>query len=179
MAHEQRALAGRVLALESFFRRVQAERMHDVPILNPALQVQALGFVPAVEPGPDAGAVAEGVLLTPWFMSLLRLPLAVEPAQARVGRKFERVFGNECFEFIGAHDPGLGYYEACALFSPMACFSSQADAIGTAQAVCKQLRERAAQPAQGAPALPSRRAFFLPRGMAAAAEPAARGPARP
>ena len=122
------ALAERVRALQAFYRRVQVERMQGVALLNPALAVQALGF--AWRAGATgAQAVAEGVLITPWFMSLLRLPAQVQGHQGRVGLKQLHDFGNESFEFIGAHDPSLGFHEACALFSPMGDFSGQPQAV--------------------------------------------------
>ena len=148
----------RVSALVGFYRRVQAERMQGIPILNPALCVEAVGFRAA----EDEDAVAEGVLITPWFMSLVRLPLAVQDHAGRVARKAVRGFGNERFDFIGAHDPAVGYHEACALFSPMADFRSQAQARETAEAVLAQLWP-APQPAAVAEPVPARRSFFMAR----------------
>jgi len=59
----------RVAALVSFYRQVETKRMQGIPILNPALSVEAVGFRPA-----DADeTVSEGVLITPWFMSRTRL----------------------------------------------------------------------------------------------------------
>ncbi len=153
----------RVAALVDFYRRVETERMQGIPILNPALSVQALGFRLADE----EDAVAEGVLITPWFMSLVRLPLAVQDHAGRVGRKRVLAFGNERFDFIGAHDPVLGFHEACALFSPMAEFRSQDQARETAQAVLDQLRPAPVAPPPAAEPLPARRAFFLARGAGA------------
>lgn len=154
----------RVAALVDFYRRVETERMQGIPILNPALSVQALGFRLADE---EEDAVAEGVLITPWFMSLVRLPLAVQDHAGRVGRKRVLAFGNERFDFIGAHDPVLGFHEACALFSPMAEFRSQDQARETAQAVLDQLRPAPVAPPPAAEPLPARRAFFLARGAGA------------
>lgn len=153
----------RVAALVDFYRRVETERMQGIPILNPALSVQALGFRLADE----EDAVAEGVLITPWFMSLVRLPLAVQDHAGRVGRKRVLAFGNERFDFIGAHDPALGFHEACALFSPMAEFRSQDQARETAEAVLAQLRPAPVAPPPAAEPLPARRAFFLARGAGA------------
>ncbi len=157
----------RVSALVGFYRRVQAERMQGIPILNPALCVEAVGFQWAE--GADEGSmpVAEGVLITPWFMSLVRLPLAVQDHAGRVARKAVRGFGNERFDFIGAHDPAVGFHEACALFSPMADFRDQGQARETAQAVLDQLRPAPVAPPQAAEPLPARRAFFLARGAGA------------
>ena len=150
----------RVLLLADFYRFVQTERMQGVPILNPALSVEAVGF----QWGDDGQTVAEGVLITPWFMSLVRLPRAVEGHGGRVGRKAVRDFGNERFEFIGAHDPALGYHETCALFSPMGGFATQAQARETAEASLALLRP-APEPAPvpAAEPVPARRAFFTGR----------------
>jgi len=153
----------RVTVLVNFYRRVESERMQGIPILNPALSVQALGFRLADE----EDAVAEGVLITPWFMSLVRLPLDVQDHAGRVGRKRVLAFGNERFDFIGAHDPAVGFHEACALFSPMADFRDQDQARETAQAVLDQLRPPPPAPAPVAEAMPARRAFFLARGAGA------------
>lgn len=150
----------RVTALVQFYRLVQTERMQGVPILNPALSVEAVGFAW----GDEAQTVAEGVLVTPWFMSLVRLPAAVEDHGGRVARKAVHAFGNERFEFIGAHDPSVGYHETCALFSPMGGFTSQAQAVETALASLALLRpEPTPAPVVQATPVPSRRAFFTAR----------------
>lgn len=126
----------RVRALEAAYLRVQNERMQGLGLLHPALQVQAIGFAPA----PEQSAVAEGVLLTPWFMSLVRLPLQAQSPQGRIGRRAAHGFGAETFEFLGTHLDGVGFHESCALFSPMNGFDTQARALDTAHAVLQQLR---------------------------------------
>ena len=155
----------RVAALVAFYRHVQTERMQGIPILHPDLSVEAVGFRAAATGEECAEAVAEGVLITPWFMSLVRLPLDVQDHAGRVGRKRVLAFGTERFDFIGAHDPAVGFHEACALFSPMADFRDQNQARETAQAVLDQLRPAPPAPAPvvEAEAMPARRAFFLAR----------------
>jgi [NiFe] hydrogenase assembly HybE family chaperone len=175
-------------ALTRHFARVQAERMAGLPLLNPALSVEAVGFEWAAqtEDEADSPPVAEGVLVTPWFMSLVRLPLAVLPHGNRVGCRAVRRFGNERFDFIGGHDQVLGFHETCALFSPMNGFSSQALARETALASLALLRPSAdapatpvtpatppsqINPATPAEPVPARRSFLLggrPRQGAAA-----------
>lgn len=154
----QATLVDRVRTLTDFYRQVQTERMQGIPILNPALSVEAVGFRRAAGDEP----LAEGLLITPWFMSLVRLPLDLQDHAGRVARKAVRGFGNERFDFIGAHDPAVGYHEACALFSPMADFRSQAEARETAEAVLAQLWP-APQPAAVAEPVPARRSFFMAR----------------
>lgn len=135
-------LTERVAALEALFRHVERTRMAGVPVLNRALQVEAVGFEPvAVEPGEAPAAV--GVLLTPWFMNLVWLPLQPKAAADRVGQARAREVGGTNFDFIGGYEPGLGAYEACSLASPMFEFADQAQARATAWAVLAELRPAA------------------------------------
>jgi [NiFe] hydrogenase assembly HybE family chaperone len=155
----------RVSALVAHFVRVQTERMQGIPLLNPALRVEAVGFE-WIEAEQAAEPVAEGVLITPWFMSLLRLPSVNGPHGNRVGRKAVRDFGSERFEFIGAHDPAIGYHETCALFSPMNGFTSQDLARETALASLALVRpvpDASVESPVAAEPLPARRAFFMAR----------------
>lgn len=155
----------RLHVLVAHFNRVQRERMVGIPLLNPALQVEAVGFEWAAPPDGAPDPVAEGVLITPWFMSLLRLPARVLPAGNQVTRSTVRPFGSERFDFIGAHDVDVGFHETCALFSPMFGFSHQAHARETALAALALTRP----PPEGADAAPARathparRAFLLGR----------------
>jgi [NiFe] hydrogenase assembly HybE family chaperone len=160
-------LARRVAALVAHFEGVQSTRMQGVSLLNPALAVEAVGFE-ATPADPTCGddAWAEGVLITPWFMSLVRLPVCVLPHGHRVGVRQVRDFGAERFDFLGAHDPVIGYHETCALFSPMGGFASQVLARETAQAVLTLVRTPEAPPAQVvAPVhpMPARRSFLMGR----------------
>lgn len=145
-------LADRVRALQDLFTHIAATRMAGVALLHDGLQVQAIGFQPDQSGQPDpakpagstaapaepAGAV--GILITPWFMNLVWLPLDAAAATVRVGDKRTRVVGNERFDFIGAHEPGFGGYEACSLFSPMFEFVDHGAAVATAFEVLKLLR---------------------------------------
>jgi [NiFe] hydrogenase assembly HybE family chaperone len=154
-------LEGRVLMLENYYRYVQAERMQGIPLLNMALCIETVGFEWSAADGVEE-AVAEGVLITPWFMSLVRLPALALPHDDQVGRSFVRHFGSERFDFIGAHDPLIGYHETCALFSPMGGFATQALARETAQEALALTRP-APTPAPAPEPMPARRAFFLGR----------------
>lgn len=156
--------ADRLQRLEQTFATIARERMVGVPVLNPALRVQALGFARR-EPGP----MLTGVLLTPWFMSLLRLPLQPQPAGSPgllpVGHKGERELGGRPLEFIGAHEPGLGCFETCSLFSPMFEFVDQAAGVATGLAVLALLDGEGGRDRPVAP-VPSRRGFLFGRAEA-------------
>jgi [NiFe] hydrogenase assembly HybE family chaperone len=155
------ALHERIAAFESTFRQIAATRMQGVPVLHPTLDVQAVGFKAEADE-----AWALGVLVTPWFMNLLRLPLQVDAATPlAVGVSAPRDIGAYRFDFIGAHEAALGGYEASSLFSPMFAFADQDAAVATAQEVLALLRAR--QPGRAAQ-VPSRRSFlFGLRGNAA------------
>ena len=162
-------LTQRVDALRHHFVRVHTERMVGIPLLNDALSVEAVGFEWAAQTEAGASPVAEGVLITPWFMSLVRLPLAVLPHGNQVGRKAVRQFGCERFDFIGAHDEAIGFHETCALFSPMGGFTSQLLARDTALASLALVRpvaevSPAPPPVPRVPVaqpVPARRSFML------------------
>ena len=155
-------LVRRVAAFEALFERIAATRMQGIPILNPALRVQAVGF----EPVPDAAAAAVGVLVTPWFMNLVWLPLDASTEDvAAPGATRERDVGTERFPFIGAHESGFGRFEVCSLFSPMGEFADQDRAVATARAVLDELRRA---PSAAAP-VSSRRALLLGRAAASGA----------
>lgn len=168
-------LRERVRLLEAVYRDIAGTRMQGVPVLHAALQVQAVGFelqpLPApAEPAPGDPAVgavpplpwAVGILVTPWFMNLLRLPLApLEGAQAVAagwlapGAKAWRPAGPHEFEFIGALEIDsragrLGVFEASSLCSPMFQFADHAAAIATAQEVLRLLRQPAEEPTETA-----------------------------
>ena len=196
-------LQARSRALAGLFEEIARHRMAGIPVLHPLLRVQALGFecAPAgpeplgAQAAPPRGAVTPGqpgrpsehgnpapapeagvgVLITPWFMNLVWLPLQRQDAPRHPGRKQSRQIGGADFEFISAWDDTLGAYEACSLFSPMFAFADHAAAQATAQEVLRLLRQdpapqkqaEARHPACATPPMPARRAFFLGRGASA------------
>jgi len=119
--------------LEARFNAILAERMHDMPVINPALKVQALAF-------ERFNGDWIGILLTPWFMNLLLLPgNNADWAALAPGRKFDRAFPYGAFEFTVADESGLGRYALCSLFSPMFQFEDQAAAVAAGAAALQAL----------------------------------------
>ncbi len=136
-------------ALESVFRGILAHRMHDMPMVNAALSVEAVGF----RPWRDHWL---GILVTPWFMNLVLLPRVTAkwlPLAERESR--HHAFPAGVFEFIGAADPALGDYQACSLFSPMFEFADHAAAHATAVAALDAMFDAANREA-GEPPAPHR-----------------------
>ncbi len=133
-------------ALEDRFGVILQQQMQGVPLVNPALKVQAVGF----QPWHDHWL---GVLVTPWFMNLMLLPRIDERWQPIAERDSRHhVFPAGVFEFIGGCDAELGDYQACSLFSPMFDFATQAGATDTAAAALQALFDAANRPAMDLPA---------------------------
>lgn len=161
----------RVLALEQVFTEIARTRMRDVPVLNPEVQVQAMGFLA----DPDDADMLLGVLITPWFMNLVRLPTRpVSPGNKllAVGKKATRSAGHQSFEFVGACEAGLGAFEVCSLFSPMFEFADHAAAADTATEILHLLRTPVKPTTHTAQTPPSRRGFLFGRGTEPARAPA-------
>jgi len=115
-------------AVEEAFFRIQREQMSDVPILNPALSVEAVDF-------QRWQGHWLGIVVTPWCMSLLLVPGGTQ-GWVSVGdnkRRFVRFPAGD-FAFLGSAEAELGEYQSCPLFSPMQRFSSQSEATLTARA---------------------------------------------
>ena len=126
--------------------------MADVPILNPALQVEVVG-VSIWQGCPLA------VLITPWCMNLVLLP--AKDGEAEAERTFYR-FPSGNFAFLRGSEPEIGEYHSCALFSPMSQFADQEGARAVAEAALAALFVSAAVKAAGnrAEAKLSRRGFL-------------------
>lgn len=152
----QAALDQQVARLVAAFVDVSTTRMQGVPVLNPALAVEAVDFE-MIGQEPHA---ALGILITPWFMNLVWLPMQ-QQATLPVGQMALRRLGDTDFEFIGAHEPAFGDYEMCSLFSPMFEFAGQDAARATARQVLAQLRREA--PPRPAASSHARRAFLFGR----------------
>lgn len=138
--------------VEAAFRRIHAERMSDVPILNPALAVEAVDF--ARHDGHWLG-----IVVTPWCMSLLRVPGdgAVAWDQPPGEQRRYHAFPTGTLPFLGSDEAELGAFQSCALISPMGQFASQDDAVQTARAALVSLRQtQHTTPATVAPPLVSR-----------------------
>ncbi len=136
--------------------------MRDVPMINTALAVEAVGF----RPWNDHWL---GILVTPWFMNLVLMPrVAAQWQPLAEGASRHYVFPAGVFEFIGARLPSLGDYQACSLFSPMFEFANPQGARDTAVAALDALFDEAHRSPGSAP---------TPDATTPAATPAPAGPA--
>jgi [NiFe] hydrogenase assembly HybE family chaperone len=126
--------------------RAAAARMQGLPIVNPALEVEAVGFAPW-------NGRWLGVMVTPWFMNLTLVPAdpaAWRPLASGAKRRYRFPAGD--YEFVGAQDAAIGEYQVCSLFSPMQDFADHATARLVAQLARDALFDPANAEAHVAPA---------------------------
>jgi len=102
--------------VEAHFRAVWASSMHDMPFVNPALAVEAVGF------RRFAGDWL-GVVITPWFINLFLLPGGGRLWQdLPTGEHRQLALPAGTMEFIADH-PGAGQglpaYQYCPLLAPV------------------------------------------------------------
>ena len=118
--------------LEADFTEVWHAKMRDVPLVNKALKVQAVGF------RAHEGQIM-GVLISPWFMNLILLPDTQDWSALVTGEKEVVDFPSGAYEFIHNTREMTGGYKACSLFSPMGDFTRQQDAVDVANAVMQAI----------------------------------------
>lgn len=130
---EARRIEEQAARLVADFREIWNAKMRDVPLVNKALSVEAVGFVAYQGRGL-------GVILSPWFMNLFLLPAEGEDwSDLTPGAKEVIDFPSGSYEFIHNVRELGGGYKACSLFSPMGDFQTQMQARDVARAVMAEL----------------------------------------
>lgn len=119
-------------ALVSRFEFIRRERMQGLPIVNPRLSVEAVGFFSFEEH-------ELGVLIAPWFMNLVLLPGTDEWADVAQGVKIERMLPSGSFEFTLCRDDEIGVYLTGILFRTVSDFPDQETARAVAADVLVRL----------------------------------------
>jgi [NiFe] hydrogenase assembly HybE family chaperone len=139
--------------LEEHYRSILKDRMQDMPFVNSALDVQAVGF-------RDFDAHSLGVLISPWFVNLVLLPGTDDWSALEQGSVIGMALPGENIDFNVCHDEELGTYLTAVLFRTVADFPDQATATRVAEEVLDRLftqKEKTAT--MGSPRM-SRRELF-------------------
>ncbi len=122
-----------VESLERAFERIHQEQMRDIPILNPLLRVQTLGF-------QEYQGRVLGVLITPWLMNLVMLPAEADNwDEMKLGDKRSYNFPSGDYRFLLNEIDGVGRCQAHSLYSPMHEFINQDHAVAAAQSFLDRL----------------------------------------
>jgi len=114
------ASTARVEELVTRFREIGNTQMADLPIYNEKLTVEAVGFRPL-----DDGALF-GVLITPWFMNAIVLPLEKQDLDdAALGRAAVVMLPAGPTKFRIGGDEVVGTFQSLSIHSPMSAFAFQ------------------------------------------------------
>lgn len=113
--------------LENTFNKIHQEQMQGIPILNPAIKVQALGF-------QEYQGRILGVIITPWLMNVVMLPGENDDWNGlEVGKKQLHKFPSKTYKFMVNEIDDIGICQTHSLHSPMRNFISHEQAIRAAQ----------------------------------------------
>lgn len=120
--------------------------MRDMPLCNPALTVEAIGFRAWQQD-------QVGVLITPWSMNLICLPgpeTCWESAASGSTRSLSLPSGG--YDFLTAQEDSIGAYLSSSLFSPMFEFADMEQARAVAEAALAEVFTAAEPTAEVVPA---------------------------
>lgn len=159
--------------LEAMYRRIWLASMRDLPFVNLALSVEAIGFrrwlaaASACRPDGDTPAPSTdrsqrgsdgmlgdwvGAMITPWFINLLILPGGGDLWSDRPsGERCHVVFPVGPLEFIADDDASaeVPAFQYCPLFAPPGQFVSQAAARAAAMAALNAMFGTLAEEKEG------------------------------
>lgn len=137
-------MSAAVERLVDYYQTVFEERFRGLPIVNTALQVEAVGFRELAEH-------EFGALITPWFINLFLLP--------GTRRWDDRVQGSVCtielpggkVDFTVSHDEVMGTMLSAAMFGTVTEFPDQDMARDIARETLRLLfsKEQAGDDAEG------------------------------
>lgn len=135
--------------VEAKYLRLWTTSMRDLPFVNPALSVEAIGFRRhGATGGSLAGTTSSakgdwiGAVITPWVIGLLLLPGGGSLwSDRRPGDRCHVTFPIGPIEFIADYeaDADLPAYQYCPLFAPPSGFASQIAAQAAATAALDAL----------------------------------------
>jgi [NiFe] hydrogenase assembly HybE family chaperone len=121
--------------LADHFRMIAAERMQGLPIVNPRIDVEAVGFRALDEH-------VFGVLIAPWFMNMIVLPGSDAWSALKQGDKVTVSLPAGDYEFTVCRDEGLaGSYLSAVLFRTVTDFPDHATARDVALDIVGRLFE--------------------------------------
>jgi [NiFe] hydrogenase assembly HybE family chaperone len=136
--------------LTAYFQTIAVQRMQQLPIYNPRLRVETVGF-------REFDGDQLGVLITPWFVNLILLPGSDSWASQPAGAACELALPAGAETFTVCQDDVLGRYLSAVLFRSSEHFEDQDTARAIAADVMERLFQTPAPPATKAPSGISRR----------------------
>lgn len=139
-------MADAVDRLVAGYCSIERQRMRGLPICNADLQVEAVGF------RSRGGRRLCGVLITPWFMNLVLLPVVSEEwCTAASGSKINCRFPAGEYEFTLSVSEDIDTHLTTPLFSTVQDFPDQDTARRVAEEVLERLYQGGSQTASADP----------------------------
>lgn len=146
-------------ALADHFRTIARERMQGLPIVNPRIDVEAIGF-------RDLDEHRFGVLIAPWFMNMILLPGTDEWSELAQGTNVTITLPDGDYDFTVTRDEDSGQnYLSAILFRTMADFPDQTTARAVADEIVERLFEKKDPPQPVEERRISRRGLLSGRGV--------------
>jgi [NiFe] hydrogenase assembly HybE family chaperone len=129
---------GAVQRLANAYRRA-ALKVKGLPIYNPTLAVEAIGF-------REQDGRHVGIMVTPWFMNLAVVPSAADRQVWIPGGAARLAFPSGTYDFVVSELPDFGLVGTCSLFSTMTEFTDHEAAQVAARAAADALFEPEPEP---------------------------------
>jgi [NiFe] hydrogenase assembly HybE family chaperone len=121
--------------LVNSFRHIHEHSMRGIPLLNPNIGIEAVGF------HEHEGRIL-GIIICPWLMNLVMLPAENEDwSGMELGHKQPHEFANRRYKFMINEYEGIGLCQTHSLHSPMRAFASHEQARAAAQCFMDELYE--------------------------------------
>lgn len=109
--------------LEQTYSKIQRENMQGIPVLNPQIRVQAVGF-------QEYQGRTLGVIITPWMMNFILLPGEQDDwSDLKFGHKALHTFPAQKLRFQVNEIEGIGICQTVSIRSPMNEFKTQEQAV--------------------------------------------------
>ncbi|MCU7932781.1 MAG: [NiFe]-hydrogenase assembly chaperone HybE [Candidatus Thiodiazotropha sp. (ex Codakia rugifera)] len=119
--------------IEASFTRIHDQQMQGIPLLNPLLAVETIGF-------QHYQGRCVGVVITPWMMNLIMFPAESEDwSELELGHKQPHRFPANQFKFMVNEVEGIGRCQTYSLHSPMHEFVNQDHAVAAAKSFMQTL----------------------------------------
>jgi [NiFe] hydrogenase assembly HybE family chaperone len=141
--------------LVAAYRDLIQPRMVGLPMYNPMLEVEAVGF-------EQHDHLLCGVLVAPWFMNLVLLPTAGFPWSEAAGKNFKVTFPAGEYEFMPSAPEGIEAHFSLPLFTTVEGFNDQGTARSVALDVLRRLYLDTPDPDQADPLDVSHRGMQRP-----------------
>lgn len=129
--------------LEAAFRRIHRERMAGLPVLNPHIEIEAVGF--RAWQGQWIG-----ILTTPWAIGLYILPGGGEWPEVGRGGRYAWSLPKGGYLFLVDEEEGVGAYHVCSLMSPVKQFGDQQTARAAAELALDEIMAPTEEPTDAA-----------------------------